>query len=61
MKVPKFNRARGRVTFIVVDKDGFSNIDSSSGARATGAQMANPAGKSIRRLEQAFSFRCPAA
>jgi hypothetical protein len=45
MKVPKINRARGRVTLIIVDKDGLSNINSSSGAGATGAQVANPISK----------------
>jgi hypothetical protein len=45
MKVRKFKRARDRVTHITVDKDGLSNISSSSGAQATGAQLANPASK----------------
>ena len=45
MKVCKFKRARGRVTHITVDKDGLSNISSSSGAQATDAQLANPASK----------------
>jgi hypothetical protein len=45
MKVCKFKRARGRVTHITLDTDGLSNISSSSGARASGAQLANPASK----------------
>ena len=45
MKVPKFKLACGPVTLIILDKDGLSNINSSSGAQATGAQVANRVSK----------------